>query len=137
MFGIGIRTAPSDAAGVEPGVLVFKHHLTDRAQVTIETLSGGHLLHLAVAGCLFNDILREAGKRGVTLTELQITAEGGFAGEPLCSTGVSYSVAIAGEAPDAELHILVAACQQASAVAQSLRRGTAVTALETQVRGGG
>jgi hypothetical protein len=36
-------------------------------------------------------------------------------------------VTIAGDAPDDTLRELVAECQDASAVAQSLRRGTAVT----------
>jgi putative redox protein len=134
MFAIGIRTAPPDTQGVDPGVVVFKHHLTDRAQITIDTLSGGHLLHLAVAGCLFNDILREAGRRGIALTDLQVTADGDFSGEPLLSTGVSYTVTIAGEAADAELRRLVSDCQAASAVANSLYRGTPVTAREVQIR---
>jgi len=134
MFGIEIATAPPDTPGIEPGTLVFDHHLTDRARITIETLSGGHLLHLAVAGCLFNDILREAANRGVTITDLQIAADGAFAGDPLLSSGVTYAVTIAGDATDAELRSLVADCEAASAVALSLRRGTPVEAGEVRIR---
>lgn len=136
MFSVEVSTAPPATDGIEPGSIVFRHHLTERAQITIDTLSGGHLLHLAVAGCLFNDILRAAGERGVTITELQIVADGGFTGEPLLSTGVHYSVTIAGDASDDGLRELVVECQDASAVAQSLRRGTAVTPGPVQVVAG-
>ncbi|HZE48737.1 MAG TPA: OsmC family protein [Jatrophihabitantaceae bacterium] len=132
-FDVDIRMADAGGPAIEPGALTFKHHLTDSAQITIGALSGGHLLHLAVAGCLFNDILREAGQRGVTITELQVTADGAFAGDPLLSTGVHYDVTIAGDAPDTELHSLVADCQEASAVAASLRRGTPVEAGEVHI----
>jgi uncharacterized OsmC-like protein len=50
--------------------------------VKIETLTGGHLLHLAVAGCLFNDILRVAAERGITVNQLKVSAYGDFGGEP-------------------------------------------------------
>ena len=113
-------------------VIYGQQAVIDQTLVTL--LSGGHLLHLAVAGCLFNDILREAGQRGITITELQIMADGDFGGDPLLSTGVHYGVTIAGDAPDAELHSLVADCQEASAVAGSLRRGTPVEAGEVHIR---
>jgi uncharacterized OsmC-like protein len=134
MFDVEIRTADPDAPGIEPGTVVVHHHLTDRAQITVDTLSGGHLLHLAVAGCLFNDILRAAGQRGIPITDLRISADGGFVGDPLLSTGVHYSVTIAGDAPDDVLRALVVECQDASAVAQSLRRGTPVEAGEVRIR---
>ena len=51
-------------------------------KVKIETLTGGHLLHLAVAGCLFNDILRVAAERGITVNEIEVSADGDFDGEP-------------------------------------------------------
>jgi hypothetical protein len=36
---------------VDPGDVIFKHHLTGHAQVKIETLTDGQLLHVAVFGC--------------------------------------------------------------------------------------
>jgi uncharacterized OsmC-like protein len=134
MFDVEIRTAAPDTPGIEPGTVVVQHHLTDRAQITVDTLSGGHLLHLAVAGCLFNDILRAAAQRGIPITDLRISADGQFVGDPLLSTGVHYSVTIAGDASDDVLRALVVECQDASAVAQSLRRGTPVEAAEVRIR---
>ena len=59
-----IRLTDPGAEGADPSALVVAHHIADRAEISAEVLSGGHLLHLAVAGCLFNDILREARRAG-------------------------------------------------------------------------
>ena len=37
---------------------------------------GGELLHLAVAGCVSNDLFREASRQGIELTRVVITADG-------------------------------------------------------------
>jgi hypothetical protein len=63
-FDVEICIADPSSHGLDPGRLVLSHHLTYRAEIHAEVLSGGHLLHLAVAGCLFNDILREARRAG-------------------------------------------------------------------------
>ena len=38
--------------------------------------NGGQLLHLAVAGCVSNDLFREAAQRGITLTRVAVTVDG-------------------------------------------------------------
>ena len=63
--------------------------------------NGGQLLHLAVAGCVSNDLFREAAGRGIELTRVVITADGGYSGQPAVSTGISYSVEIEGLATEA------------------------------------
>jgi len=93
-----------------------------------EALSGGHWLHLSVAGCLFNAILREARSRGIAVTDLQISAEGDFGGEPTTSTGITYSVDLAGEAPEDELRKLVAECEELVPIPLTLERGTRIQA---------
>jgi len=134
-YGIAIRMAEAQAPGVQPDGVIFAHHLTDRAQVSAESLSGGHLRHLAVAGCLFNDILREAPNRGITITKLEVRADGGFAGDPATSTGITYSVDLAADAPDAELRQLVADCERGAAIPHVLRHGTQVRSGEIRVHG--
>jgi hypothetical protein len=51
-------------------------------------LTGGHLVHVAVAGCLFNDILQVAAERGVTVNQLEVSADGDFDGEPVERPGL-------------------------------------------------
>ena len=134
-YDVRIALADPSSDGSDPENLVVVHHLAGRARIHAELLSGGHLLHLAVAGCLFNDIVREAGSRGIVVTELVVRAGGGFGGEPTTSTGITYSVELAGDAPEEELRRLVADCEQVAAIPHTLRRGTQVRADTVQVRG--
>ena len=89
--------------------------------------NGGQLLHLAVAGCVSNDLFREAAKREVTLTRVVVTVDGGFGGQPVVSTGISYSVEVAGPAPEADLVALVNHVDAIAEIPNSLRQGTPVT----------
>lgn len=84
-------------------------------------------------GCLFDDILREARRRGIAITRLEVSADGGFDGDPVTSTGISYSVDLAGDAAGNELRGLVADCERVAAIPQVLRRGTKVKAGEVRI----
>jgi uncharacterized OsmC-like protein len=134
-YGIQIRIAEASTRAVDPRDVIFKHHRTGHAQMRIERLTGGHLLHLAVAGCLFNDILRVAAERGVTISQLEVSADGEFDGEPAASTGISYSVRITGDAPPEDLRRLIHECEQETAIGNTLQRCTPVRAAAIQVHG--
>jgi hypothetical protein len=46
--------------------------------VTVDTeFTGGHLLHLAAAGFVLNDLYREAAALGIELHRVRVTATGG------------------------------------------------------------
>src|SRR5580700_382850 len=60
--------------------------------------NGGQLLHLAVGGCISNDLFREAAARGIELKTVRVRIDGDFVGQPMASGGVSYDVEVAGEA---------------------------------------
>jgi uncharacterized OsmC-like protein len=136
-FDVEIRLADPSADGLDPERFVVAHHVADRAEIRAEVLSGGHLLHLAVAGCFFNDILRAASARGIAVTDLRISAAGGFDGEPLSSIGISYSIDITGDAPEDVLRRLVADCEAAAAIPITLRQGTEVEADSIRVHSRG
>jgi putative redox protein len=99
--------------------------------------NGGQLLHLAVAGCVSNDLFREAAKRGIELTRVVVTADGGYGGEPAVSAGISYSVEVEGLAPDEELGALVRHVDQIAEIPNSLRGGTPVRLAGAIVRSRG
>jgi putative redox protein len=99
--------------------------------------SGGQLLHLAVAGCVSNDLFREAAKRGIELTRVVITADGGYSGQPAVSTGISYSVEIEGLATEEELGALVQHVDEIAEIPNSLRVGTQVRLGNAVVRSRG
>jgi uncharacterized OsmC-like protein len=54
------------------------------------SVNGGELLLLALATCYCNDIYREAAKRGIKVTQVEVEAEGEFAAEGAPATKVSY-----------------------------------------------
>jgi Predicted redox protein, regulator of disulfide bond formation len=92
--------------------------------------SGGQLLHLAVAGCISNDLFREASRLGITLSRVQVVVDGEFDGDPAVSSGIRYQVSVDGDRPRAELDHLVALVDRIAEIPNSLRRGTAVTLVE-------
>jgi putative redox protein len=89
--------------------------------------NGGQLLNLAVAGCISNDLFREAAARGITLHRVRVTAESDYTGQPAVSTPIEYSVEIAGDADDAALDELIAHVNDIAEIPNSLRQGTPVT----------
>ncbi len=89
--------------------------------------NGGQLLHLAIAGCISNDLFREAARLGITLTRVQVLVDGDFDGDPAVSAGIRYQVIVDGDRPRAELDDLVQFVDRIAEIPNSLRRGTAVT----------
>jgi putative redox protein len=96
--------------------------------------NGGQLLHLAVAGCVSNDLFREASRRGIELTRVVITADGEYTGNPAVSAGISYSVEIEGQAPEEDLRSLVRHVDEIAEIPNSLRQGTQVQLEHAVVR---
>ncbi|WP_167880522.1 OsmC family protein [Nocardioides guangzhouensis] len=100
-----------------------------RQRFSFDQFTGGHLLHLAVAGCVYNDLYREAAARGLTLTHVSVSADGGFAGEPCASSGITYRIHVEGAAPRHALQQLVAHVQEIAEVPSALRVGADVRPL--------
>ncbi|ACG72839.1 OsmC family protein [Anaeromyxobacter sp. K] len=96
--------------------------------------NGGELLHLAVAGCVSNDLFREALAAGIRLDSVRVRVRGDFAGEPAVSSGIRYDVEIAGDASEERLAELVARVDRIAEIPGTLRRGAAVQLGEANVR---
>ncbi len=88
--------------------------------------NGGQLLNLAVAGCVSNDLFREAAKRGIRLDRVRVVADSDYAGSPALSTPIEYQVELSGDASDEALADLVAYVDEIAEIPNSLRRGTEV-----------
>ncbi|MFL5885027.1 MAG: OsmC family protein [Thermoleophilaceae bacterium] len=89
--------------------------------------NGGQLLYLAIAGCVSNDLFREAAADGIDLHRVRVVAKGDFGGNPPVSTEVEYDVEVSGDASDEALRELVARVDEIAEIPNSLRRGTSVT----------
>jgi organic hydroperoxide reductase OsmC/OhrA len=106
------------------GGFVVEHHRTPRAAIDVDLWSGGHLLHLAIASCLFNDILREAPDRGIAVDHLAVTANGDF--DQNGSSGIRYTIEIGTSADRSEVQRLVAEMEANAIIPKALRDGTPV-----------
>ena len=96
--------------------------------------NGGELLYLAVAGCISNDLFREARAAGITIDRVQVVVRGDFTGDPAVSSEVEYDVSLEGDASEDRLRELVARVDEIAEIPNSLRRGTTVRLGHTRVR---
>jgi uncharacterized OsmC-like protein len=88
--------------------------------------NGGQLLYLAVAGCISNDLFREAMRIGIRLDNVVVRVSGDFSGDPAVSTDIQYEVEISGDAGERSLRELVEHVDRIAEIPNSLRGGTRV-----------
>jgi len=88
--------------------------------------NGGELLYLAIAGCVSNDLFREARAAGLQLDRVRVAVRGDFDGDPAVSSAVEYDVEIDGSASEADLRALVERVDAIAEIPNSLRSGTPV-----------
>ncbi len=118
--GAGTMMSDSSAA------VHFPHRWTPRG-VTVEAdFTGGHLLHLAAAGCVLNDIYREAAALGIELYGVRVTATGGFDTATWQSTGIDYSVEVSSNASADRVAHLLDVVDQVAEIPQAIRAGGSV-----------
>jgi hypothetical protein len=89
--------------------------------------TGAHLLHLSVAGCVLNDVYREAGPLGVAIAGVRVRARGGFDGGTWTSTGIAYDVEV--DAPDAtaaDIQQLLDVVDAVAEIPRAVRQGAPV-----------
>ena len=102
-------------------------HAWTGAGVTFEApFSGAHLLHLAVAGCVLNDVYREAERLGVHVDGVRVTAHGSFEEETWHGSGIEYDVAVDSASTVAQVEELLARVEQVAEIPRALRHGIPV-----------
>ena len=97
--------------------------------------NGGQLLNLAVAGCVSNDLFREAAKMGIALHRVRVTARSDYAGDPPVSTPIEYDVEVEGDAPEDALGDLIERVDRIAEILNSLSHGTGVRVSSIRVTG--
>lgn len=103
----------------------FDHRWTDGGVSVEAPFTGAHLLHAAVAGCVLNDVHREAMDMGVTVHGVRVTARGGFT-ETWASTGIEYTVEIDSPTEPSELEQLLARVDLVAEIPRAIRQGPPV-----------
>jgi uncharacterized OsmC-like protein len=105
----------------------FPHRWTAEG-VTVETdFTGAHLLHLAVAGCVLNDIYREAEAEGVVVAGARVTATGDFDATTWSSTGITYRATVDSPAGQERIAELLDRVDAVAEIPRALRAGAPVT----------
>jgi hypothetical protein len=104
----------------------FAHRWTTEG-VTVEAdFTGAHLLHLAIAGCVLNDIYREADDLGVRIDGVRVRASGSFDSDTWASTGISYGVEVDSPASVDELARLLDRVDEVAEIPRAIRAGATV-----------
>src|SRR5256885_2406440 len=111
-----------DIQTVEPRSIRVQHHRSGRAELRVDKLSGGHMLHLALAGCVFNNLYAFAQKRGVRLSDASVTVDGAFNDDGTASTGITCQVVVAGEAKRDDLAAVTQEAFAESSIAAGVPR---------------
>lgn len=88
--------------------------------------TGAYLHHLAVAGCVLNDVYREAANLEMKIDGVRVRACGGFDSVTWASTGIEYDVDIASDAADSDIEYLIRVVDDAAEIPKTLRSATKV-----------
>jgi hypothetical protein len=105
------------------------HRWTPEGVSVQAEFTGAHLVHLAVAGCVLNDLYREAAGLGVQLDGVRVCAAGAF-DEDWHSTGIDYTAELDSPADPARLVGLLAIVDEAAEIPRAVRGGAAVRRVE-------
>jgi putative redox protein len=127
MLEVEIRNVHGRAAAIGracPHTLVVDRPAQDGGEGL--GFNGGELLYLAIAGCVSNDLFREANAAGITLTGVRVRVRGDFTGDPAVSGPVEYEVELDGDAEPDRLRELVERVDRIAEIPNSLRRGAEV-----------
>ena len=97
--------------------------------------NGGQLLYLAVAGCVSNDLFREAAAKGITLRRVVVTVDCDFPGRGEPSTSIDYDVEVEGDASDEVLAALLDEVDAIAEIPTSIRNGTPIRLRDRRISG--
>ena len=104
----------------------FPHRWTAEAVTVLGAFTGAHLLHLSIAGCVLNDLYREAAGARIDLRGVRVSAGGGFDAHTWTSSGITYSVEVVSDAPPHELTRLLSTVDEVAEIPRAVRAGATV-----------
>ena len=93
------------------------------------SVNGGELLMLSLAVCFCNDLYREAKKRNLVLTKVEVVVSGEFGGEGEPGKNFQYKTNIASDADEKEIQDLIRHTDTVAEVHNTLRKGMNITLL--------
>lgn len=94
------------------------------------SVNGGELLLLSLAVCYCNDIYREAAKRSIKISEIEVEVIGSFGAEGDPGTNFQYKPIIKSNATTEELQQLVQDTDSIAEIHKTLRQGINIKLLQ-------
>jgi uncharacterized OsmC-like protein len=91
------------------------------------SINGGELLMLSLATCFCNDIYREAAKRNIAVSAIDVTVTGEFGGEGNPGYNFSYKTNVISDAPAPVIEELIRYTDRVAEVHNTLRKGVNIT----------
>lgn len=111
--------------------VIFEHRWSPGGVVVETAFTGAHLLHLAVAGCVLNDVHREAQRLGIGVDGVRVTAWGDFDTETWRTTGIDYRVDVSSTAPRGDVDELLRVVDEVAEIPKTLQQEAWVRRLQT------
>jgi uncharacterized OsmC-like protein len=126
----GVAVATGSLKPASGSVVEFPHRWTPEGVSVTTDFTGAHLLHLAAAGCVLNDIHREAQKLDIPVEGVRVEATGGYDPDSWQSTGIEYTVQIATPASPEKLQRLLEIVDSVAEIPRAIRAGAPVQRTE-------
>lgn len=90
------------------------------------SINGGELLLLSLATCFCNDIYREALKRNIVVSAVEVEFSGEFGADGEPGSNFSYFANVTSDAPQEEIKALIKHTDNIAEIHNTLRKGLAI-----------
>jgi len=97
------------------------------------SVTGGEMLMLALATCYCNDIYREAAKRGIDVTHVDVECGAEFPAEGEPARDMTYTARITAKASDQQIRDLAAQADRLAEIQNTVRAATPVILTRVEV----
>lgn len=95
-------------------------------------LNGGELLCLALATCYCNDVHREARKRGIAVTRVEVEVRASFPREGAAARDLTYDARVEADADEDAIVALMRHTDTVAEIQNTVREATAVRLAEAR-----
>lgn len=102
-------------------------HIAPKATGYGSSVNGGELLMLALGTCFCNDLYREAKKKNIIISNVEVHVAGEFGAEGEGGTNFQYQAKVTADAPQTVIEELIAYTDTVAEIQNTLRKGIRVT----------
>lgn len=102
-------------------------HIAPKATGFGSSVNGGELLMLALATCFCNDIYREAKKKNITVSGVEVVVTGEFGAEGKAGENFQYKAKVQSDAAPEVIKELLVHTDTVAEIQNTLRRGVGIT----------